>query len=116
MIVMIDDERSFKDTNVQAVILRNSKDALDWFDKLPDNAVIDQLWFDHDLGIVDGEKDSTIPVLRMLEELCFFGKEPEIRQIVVHTSNRVGGDEIEKSMKRYFKMTRVYAGDYLTVI
>lgn len=114
MIVMIDDERIFKD-DIDALILRNSKDALVWLDSLDENTVIDQLWFDHDLGIVNNEKDSTIPVLRKLEEMCFFGTAPNIKQVVVHTSNRVGGDEIMKSLQRYYNTVRVYAGDYLTV-
>lgn len=114
MIVLIDDERNFI-ADIDAIIFRNSKDALKWLDTLLSTTIIDQLWFDHDLGIVDNEKDSTIPILRKLEEMCFFDEAPVIKQVIVHTSNRVGGDEIEKSMKRYFPTIRVYAGEYLKV-
>lgn len=116
MIVLIDDERSFKKEFVKenTIVLRSSKEALKWLEGLKSEDVIDQLWFDHDLGLTpNGVKDSTIPVLGKLEELCFFGKAPAIKEVIVHTSNNVGGNTIENSMKRYFKTIRVFAGDYL---
>lgn len=116
MIVLIDDERVFLNKpEDDLVILRNSKEALKWFSEIDENFVIDQLWFDHDLAIVDGKKDTSIPVVRKLEELCFFDKSPIIHQVVVHTANNVGGKEIQIAMSRYFNTVRVAAGDYLTV-
>lgn len=115
MIVLIDDERDFIDAPADALIFRNSADTLNWLNSLDETEQIDQLWFDHDLGIVEGEKDSTIPVLRWFEEKCFFGEAPKISQVIVHTSNNVGGKEIFESMKRYYKTVRVFAGDYLIV-
>lgn len=115
MIVLVDDERSFIDVPDNSVVLRNSADALTWLENLPENTVIEQLWFDHDLGLVNGEKDSVIPFLRKLEEMCFFDTAPNIEQVIVHTSNPVGGKEIYDSMRRYFHTVRVQAGDYLIV-
>lgn len=115
MIILIDDERSFIEEPEGAVVLRTSEAALEFLATLDTDTIIDQLWFDHDLGVVDGEKDTTIPVLRKLEELCFFDEAPVIKQVIVHTSNPVGGKEIYESMKRYFPTARVMAGDYLIV-
>lgn len=115
MIVLIDDERMFKNVPENLVTLRNSEEALEWFNNLSKTDVIEQLWFDHDLGIVDGVKDTTIPVLRWLEEKCFFNDAPKIQKVIVHTSNNVGGKEIVSSMSRYYSTVRVFAGDYLTV-
>lgn len=115
MIVLIDDERDFIDAPADVLVFRNSADTLRWLNSLDGSERIDQLWFDHDLGIVEGDKDSTIPVLRWFEEKCFFGEAPEIGQVIVHTSNNVGGKEIFESMKRYYKTVRVFAGDYLIV-
>lgn len=115
MIVLIDDERDFISPPKDLVVFRTSSDALLWLTSMGGPQKIDQLWFDHDLGIVNGEKDTTIPVLRWLEEQCFFDEAPEIGQVVVHTSNNVGGKEIFESMNRYYKTVRVSAGDYLIV-
>ena len=115
MIVLIDDERDFIDAPADVLVFRNSADTLRWLNSLDGSERIDQLWFDHDLGIVEGDKDSTIPVLRWFEEKCFFGEAPEIGQVIVHTSNNVGGKEIFESMKRYYKTVREFAGDYLIV-
>lgn len=116
MIVLIDDERSFlkKFEKEDTIVLRSSAKALEWLESIDSDTIIEQLWFDHDLGLTpEGEKDSTIPVLSKIEELCFFDNAPNIQEVIVHTSNNVGGDTIEKSMKRYFKTIRVFAGDYL---
>lgn len=115
MIVLIDDERDFIKPMPDAVIFRNSTEALDWLNSLDGTETIDQIWWDHDLGIVNGEIDSTIPILRWFEEKCFFGEAPEIGQMIVHTSNNVGGREIFESMNRYYRTVRVFAGDYLIV-
>lgn len=115
MIVLIDDERDFINPILETIVFRNSRDALEWLNDVGSTVNIDQLWFDHDLGIVDGEKDSTIPVLHWFEEQCFFGNAPNVGQIVVHTANNVGGKTIFDSMIRYYDTVRVFAGDYLTV-
>lgn len=115
MIVLIDDERSFISEQRNAVVLRNSSEALNWLSKVNKNTSIDQLWLDHDLGIVNGEKDTIIPFVRKLEEMSYFGEGLNIGKVVVHTSNNIGGDEIMASLKNYYNVTRVFAGNYLTV-
>lgn len=120
MIVLIDDERSFINDVDDSVVIRNSREALDWLRKFAspfnkNSEKIDQLWLDHDLGVVNEQKDTIIPFVRKLEELCFFGNHPEIGEVIVHTSNSIGGDEIVASLKNYYNVKRVFAGDYLTV-
>lgn len=117
MIVLIDDERTFKGSvnSDPYLLIKTSREAIDWLEGLPQDTLIDQLWFDHDLGLVNGVKETVIPFLRKLEEMCFFGTAPIIREVIVHTTNSPGGDEIETSMSRYFKTHRVFAGDYLEV-
>lgn len=114
MIVLIDDERSFINP-IDALVIRNSADALVWLDTADPETHIDQLWLDHDLGLVNGQKDSIIPLVRKLEELCVWDEAPQIAEVVVHTSNSIGGDEIVASLKNHYKVQRVFAGDYLIV-
>lgn len=117
MIVLIDDERDFKPKFHQdsIVVLRDSKTAIDWFNNLPKDTIIDQVWFDHDLGMVDNHADTTIPVSRLLEEMFLNGKNLDIRQFVIHTSNPVGGKQLYNTMSKIAPTVRVYAGDYLEV-
>lgn len=115
MIVLIDDERDFissVDSN-SILIFRNSHDAVEWLLSVDKETNIDQLWLDHDLGIVDGEKDTIMPFIRKLEELVFFDKAPKISQILIHTSNNIGGDQMMSALRNNFRTTRVSAGDYL---
>jgi hypothetical protein len=115
MIVLIDDERTFKKSVIseEYILLKTSGEAFLWLESLSENSRIDQLWFDHDLGMVNGIKETVINFVRRLEVMCFEGNAPDIRQVIVHTSNSVGGDEIVNSMKRYFPTVRVSAKDYL---
>lgn len=114
MIVLIDDERDFME-KVDAIILRNSNEALRWLKNIHYDTIIDQLWLDHDLGIVNGRKDTIIPVIHYLEEQCFYHQGPNILHVLVHTSNNVGGKEMIIPLSKYYHTTRVFAGDYLTV-
>lgn len=116
MIILIDDERSFKPELRQddTLVYRNSHDALQWLANVSSDIRIDQLWLDHDLGLVNGAIDSILPFLAALEERCFYNTQPKIQQVIVHTSNRVGGDQLVQSLQRYFPTVRVFAGDYLT--
>jgi hypothetical protein len=117
VIVLIDDERTFKPEVLDGeyLLFKTSAEALTWLESIDRDTQVDQIWFDHDLGMVDGEPDTTIPVVQRLEEMLFFATAPEIGSIVVHTSNSIGGDRIFGSMKRYFTTQRVFAGDYLEV-
>lgn len=114
-VVLIDDERSFKDAPDDANVIRTVKAALEWLEskELPE---IDQLWLDHDLGEIDGEVTDIMPFVKKLEEKAFFDEAPVIHMVIVHTSNPSGGDNIVAALKRFFRVERVYAGTYLEVV
>ena len=87
--VVIDDLRSHRGP---AIHLRNSTEALDWL-RQHEDAHIDELWLDHDLG-----GDDTIrPVVHYLEERCFVGTPLSINTIYVHSANPVGGSWVMSS-------------------
>jgi hypothetical protein len=117
MLVLFDDERNFKSEllagDTEVLILRTAQEALDWLSTTTPETVVDQMWWDHDLGKVNGVKETVIPALRKLEEMCFFGTAPHLRQVVVHTTNPTGGAEIVTALSRYFPLHRVVARDYL---
>lgn len=117
MIVLIDDERTFKPSVLDGdyLLFKTSAEAVSWLTSLDRETQIEQIWFDHDLGIVEGQKDTVMPFVHQLEEMLFLATAPEIKQVVVHTSNNVGGDRIFYSMRRFFNTHRVFAGDYLEV-
>lgn len=113
-IVLIDDLRSFIEPT-EALVIRTEKDALFWAIGLSPADVISELWLDHDLGEdSNGNVTSIMSVVAKLEELAFFDKAPEIHVIRIHTSNPVGGKQIEQALGRFFRTQRVYAGDYFT--
>jgi len=112
-IVLIDDLRSFKDPDRADLVLRTEKEALEWARALTTEDSIAELWFDHDLGVDDtGDVTSVMSIVSVLEELAFFDKTPTIERIFVHTSNPVGGKQIEVALARFFDVRRVYAGDH----
>lgn len=116
-LVLIDDERSFKGAEgAEALVIRNSAEALAWLATLDASSVVGQLWLDHDLGIFDGKKITIMRFVRELEKRVYEGSAPEIEHVIVHTSNNVGGNEVMASLSRHFATTRVFAGDYLTVL
>lgn len=117
MIVLIDDERTFKPSILadDYVLFKTVSEALEWLDTTTVDTVVDQLWFDHDLGLVDGVKETVMPFVRKLEERCFEGTAPVIRGVIVHTTNAPGGKDIMAAMSRYFPTNRVPARDYLEV-
>lgn len=117
-VVVIDDLRSFREgMGLHAdLVLRTEREALEWAEKLTKDDIIEQLWFDHDLGEDEsGNVTSTIPIVNHLEKLAFFDEEPEIHQILVHTSNTVGGNTIVAALKRFYHVTRVDASRYFLV-
>ena len=115
MIVLVDDERSFRHPPNDLLVFRNSKNAIDWLESLELETVISQLWLDHDLGLVGGRKDSILPFVRKIEELVFFDRCPVIEQVIVHSANPVGGEQVFAALKKDFSVARVAAGDYLVV-
>lgn len=119
MIVLIDDERDFKQSIAPegVIVLRTSAEAINWLRTLTPEDNICQLWLDHDLGLLeDGVTPDTIePVVKELESMFFHNTSPNIEQVLVHTANPVGGDNIFKSMSKIHNTVRVSAGDYTEV-
>lgn len=90
-ILVIDDERIPK---FEATIVRNSVDAIknilqySW----------DEVWFDFDLS----GKDTAANVLYAIEESAFFGKIPDFKKAVIHTSNPVGRKLLEQTLIKWY--------------
>lgn len=111
-ILLIDDLRVFKD-NRECVIARNSSEALQF---LNDGTVWDEIWFDHDLGIVETIGiDSTMRVVDYMCEQAFNDNPIAVNKVYVHTSNPVGGKQIMTSLEKYgYNCFRVNAHDFFT--
>ena len=109
--MIVDDEREFDFPSGINHTVRNSKVAIAavmGFDH------IDELWLDHDLGIVDGTMDTIRPFVQFLEELIHFGKLPcEIGKVVIHTSSPVGRRYIESAFVGKIPIEHVSASDYV---
>jgi hypothetical protein len=101
--VVVDDLRSFA---FDAVYARTSAEALALLAQLhADGVAVDELWLDHDLG---GD-DTVVPVVDWLCERCVWDDPPAVGRVVVHTSNPVGASMIERTLQRWFPVTRVDA-------
>lgn len=109
-ILLIDDLRDFVDAR-ECVIARTSAEALQI---LTLGESFDEIWFDHDLGLLDsGVPDTTMVVVDLLSELAYNGTPYPVGIVYVHTSNPVGGKQIASSLSNYgYTIRRVYAGDY----
>lgn len=112
-IVLIDDLRSFK-SDTDAKVIRTAIESVEWLTGLTADDLVKQLWLDHDLGEdAQGNVTSIMDFVQALEEAAFFERAPQIEEIIVHTSNSVGGRQIIAALERFFTVKRVYAGDYL---
>lgn len=104
--IVIDDERNLPVPN--AVVARTSAEGLALLRHATETGTtIEQLWLDHDLGIVDGELDDIRVVLAWLEEQAFFNTGPEIELILVHTANPVGAQALTRGLSRFYNVRRV---------
>lgn len=114
-VVLIDDIRSFKEgVRANPTVFRTEKAGLNWVSGLTADDAVKELWLDHDLGEDEnGSVTSIMSIVHKLEEKVFLDEAPSIGLIVIHTSNPVGGRQIEQALGRHFKTLRVYAGDYL---
>ncbi|MEP7091065.1 MAG: cyclic-phosphate processing receiver domain-containing protein [Nocardioidaceae bacterium] len=110
-ILVVDDLRTFP--RLGAEYARTSAEALVVLDQLVGSeAVLDELWLDHDLGTgADGALDDIGPVVDWLCERAFFGEAPRIGVVVVHTSNPVGARMIDAALQRWYPVRRVDALD-----
>lgn len=111
-ILLIDDLRNFRD-NRNCVIARTSAEALE---VLNTGQSFDEIWFDHDLGELDGQVDSTMVVVDFLSELAFNDTPYPVGTVYVHTSNPVGRKQIVDSLTRYgYSVYKVNAPDHFIV-
>lgn len=114
MIVLVDDLRYFKENVVpvdeDVIVFRNSDDAITWI-REQDHIHIHQLWLDHDLGMVNGMEDTTIPFVREL--LTRLGDSISVGQFVIHTSNPVGAKNLSAMLSNH-KFVIVNARDYFS--
>lgn len=95
-ILLVDDLRVFR-MEIDPVYIdlhtaRTSASAVEILQKSPRMWV--QIWLDHDLGLVDGEEDTIMPVVDYLCESAYRGYPVPVELIVVHTANPVGRDRI----------------------
>jgi hypothetical protein len=120
--VVIDDLRMVKEElysdwqdSGEVHVIRNSSEALSFLDA---NTVhVDELYLDHDLGIVDGQEDTIMPVVDYLCEKAFNDTPVSIGTIYVHTSNPVGGNQMKKSLERYgYRVVRIHSDEVFRYI
>lgn len=96
--ILIDDLRDFKDGR-ERLVARTDAEGLDLL-KVNRGVFIDELWLDHDLGMLDGEKITIKSVVYELEYCAFHGKPYQIGKIFVHSSNAPGAAEVVKGLTR----------------
>ena len=110
-ILLIDDLRVFQvaEPDAELHIARNSAEALAILNDNPDKQW-DEIWFDHDLGIVNGKKDTTLIVADHLAERSFFDNPVSVKTVFIHTSNPAGLRDITTTLKRFgYKTVQVEA-------
>jgi hypothetical protein len=116
-ILLIDDLRVFRTPEIDAEIriARNSAEALTFLQENPDQ-YWDEIWFDHDLGIVNDKEDTTLPVADYLSERAFFDNPVSVGTVFIHTSNPVGARVLTTTLQRYgYKTVRVQAEDVFSI-
>lgn len=104
MILVVDDLRLFDEyfDGIPVFYAINSKEALKILKNNYEN--IEEIFLDHDLGIVDGKIDDVMPVLNWIEEHhCISSGFPKLKGIRILTNNPVGYKKI-KALERYFKI------------
>lgn len=111
-LLLIDDLRNFRDGR-KTTVARNSETALQI---LKDNTVWDEIWLDHDLGIVDNKLDTIMPVVDFLCEQSFLESPVQVAKIFIHTSNPVGAKQMFTSLTQYgYDCIRVNATEYFII-
>lgn len=70
----------------------------------------DQVWFDHDLGKVDGKTEEAYPVAVEMEWAAAGAADPvDVGEVFVHTDNVNGGPRLMQALRAY-RPRRVRAG------
>lgn len=117
-ILLVDDLRVFRREDdpryVSLYTARTSDDALKILQQSPRKWV--QIWLDHDLGMVDGQEDTIMPVVDYLCESAYSGYPVPVELILVHTSNPVGRDRICKVLSnRGYNVMPVNAHEHFDI-
>lgn len=100
-ILLIDDLRIFRHpVEGELHIARNCEEAFAIL-KADEDRTWDEIWFDHDLGMVNGKEEDTLPVADYLAERAFFGNPVTVHKIYIHTSNNVGGKALVNTLSNY---------------
>lgn len=115
---LIDDLRSFLPgivpSHERVTISRTSRDASKNLWSLPKGSYFDQVWFDHDLGMTDGQDDTTIDFARSLSILVSQGR-IGVGMVLIHSANPVGAENLFSIFKASeIPVVKISAGDYLT--
>lgn len=92
-VLVIDDDRTPK---FEAKVVRSSDEAIplilyDYWD---------EVWFDFDLG---GD-DSAAEIIYAIEESAFWGRIPDIKKVIIHTSNPVGRKLLEQTLSKWYNI------------
>lgn len=105
-ILLVDDLRSFKpsvleqldrsEPNSKIWVRRSSGTAVEELAK--DDRVWDQIWLDHDLGMVDGEDDTTMSVVDYLIFRARIGEPVPVKSFIIHSANPVGVSNIARAL------------------
>jgi hypothetical protein len=112
-VLLIGDLRDFRDPGVPVTVARTSADGLAALEgALAAGHRWEQVWLDHDLG----GADTIAPVVDWLCSHAARGEPPVTVQVLVHTSNIVGGDTMVRALKGAgYRTMRVSAPHYLHV-
>ena len=115
-ILLIDDLRVFRqEPEAELHIARNSAEALAIIRANPDTHW-DEIWFDHDLGMVKDKEDTTLPIADYLAERAYFDNPVSVGTIFIHTSNPVGARVLTTTLQRYgYKTIRVQPEDVFNI-
>lgn len=98
-ILLIDDLRDFRVTPKENLIIaRNSAEGMKALQTAHENREkFTSIWFDHDLG---GD-DTTMRIVDYMSEQGYNDTPVQVDQVYVHTSNRVGREQILRSLRNY---------------
>ena len=104
--VLVDDVRDFKDGR-SAVVLRTSREAVDYVARLGDRR-IDELWLDHDLV---GD-DTVQPLVGHLVAAAASGRPVPVDRNLVHSSNiRAGHRVVQELAAAGYRVERSFAAN-----
>lgn len=112
LVILLDDTRTFRGA-VEHIRCRTSGEGLAALPLLRERPR-SELWLDHDLGIVGGQPDTSLPVLDELARAAADGEPYPVSRVVVHTSNPAGAQTMMTVLRRWeYPVTRAQASAHL---